>query len=70
MPDVALSAQLACARRELARRVRRYERGCGLPPMHQRPRERVTAQEELAGMLAIVKTLQGLVEGGYLEEGP
>jgi hypothetical protein len=58
MPDVSLRAQLACARRELALRERVYPRWVA--------EERLlpsTAAHETAPMAAIVRTLQGLVEG-------
>lgn len=54
---VPLRAQLACARRELALRVRVYPRLVANETMLQS-----TATKELAAMSAIVRTLQTLVE--------
>jgi homoserine dehydrogenase len=56
MPDVPLRLQLACAKRELALRVRVYPRLVANETMLQS-----TAQHELAAMTAIVKTLGRLV---------
>ena len=79
MPDAhgTLRAQLACAKRELALRVRVYPRLVANETMLQS-----TATRELAAMSAIVRTLKGLVEaeagegakqaelfGGSREEG-
>ena len=58
MPDaVSLRLQLACARRELALRVRVYARLVANEMMLQSK-----ATQELAAMSAIVQTLQALVE--------
>lgn len=59
MPDAhgTLRAQLACAKRELALRVRVYPRLVANETMLQS-----TATRELAAMSAIVRTLKGLVE--------
>lgn len=57
MPDVSLRAQLACARRELALRVRVYPRLVANETMLQ-----ATAVRELAAMRAIITTLTTLVE--------
>lgn len=58
MPDaVPLRLQLACARRELALRVRVYPRLVANETMLQS-----TATKELAAMSAIVRTLKALVD--------
>jgi hypothetical protein len=53
---VPLPDQLKCARRELGLRQRVYPRWVGAKRMTQ-----FKADEELAAMTAIVKTLEGLV---------
>jgi hypothetical protein len=56
MPDVPLRLQLACAKRELARRVRVYPGLIASDTMLTS-----TASRELAAQTAIVRTLAGLV---------
>jgi hypothetical protein len=57
-PDVSLEVQLKCAQRELAMRKNTYPRLIGAGRMNV-----FTAEDEIARMAAIVKTLQGLVDG-------
>lgn len=62
--SVPLRLQLACARRELALRVRVYARLVANETMLQS-----TATRELAAMSAIVRTLKALVEAERGEGG-
>lgn len=57
-PDVSLPVQLKCAQRELALRRNTYPRLIGAGRMNV-----FTAEDEIARMAAIVKTLQRLVDG-------
>lgn len=59
MSEVSLEKQLACAKRELALRVRMYPtwvRAKRLNPLK--------AEDEIAAMRAIIKTLEGLQPKG------
>lgn len=56
-PDLSLEVQLKCAQRELALRKNTYPRLIGAGRMNV-----FTAEDEIARMAAIVKTLQGLLD--------
>lgn len=57
-PDLSLEVQLKCAQREVALRKNTYPRLIGAGRMNV-----FTAEDEIARMAAIVKTLQDLVDG-------
>lgn len=55
MSEVTLEKQLACAKRELALRIRVYPTW-----VHAKRMNQFKAKEEIEAMRAIVKTLEGL----------
>lgn len=57
-PDVSLEVQLKCAQRELAMRKNVYPQWITAGRMNK-----FKAEDEIAAMGAIVRTLQGLVDG-------
>jgi hypothetical protein len=65
MSDLPLTEQLACARRELALRMKVYPRWVA----HEQMTERA-AKREILAMTAIVHTLEALVEAEASHQQP